>query len=118
MNKLEEAITLLNLSLQQHEADKDNIVLIAAVIKSFEISFEYIWKEFKRIGSEAGTEIYSPRDAIKAALEIGLISDFERWKEFLNARNLSVHDYLGVKDEDILIIAKNFLVAAKKINWK
>lgn len=117
MNKSEEAFNLLKLSIKQQESDPDNIVLIAAVIKAFEISFEYTWKSFKKIGTEAGYEIYNPRDAIKAALEIGLIEDFDKWKEFLNSRNLSVHDYLGVSDKEILLLAKSFLKESRKIKW-
>jgi len=116
MSKTHEALNLLNLSIEQHEKDKSNIVLIAAVIKAFEISFEYLWKAFKKIGTDAGYEIYSPRDAIKSALEMGIIDDFDKWKEFLNSRNLSVHDYLGVADHEILVLAKNFYKEAKRIN--
>lgn len=118
MSKFDEALKLLELSIKQQDDDPKNPVLIAAVIKAFEISFEYSWKEFKRVGSEAGSEIYSPRDAIKSALEMGLINDFEKWKEFLNARNLSVHDYIGVSDKEILSLAKNFLKESKKIKFK
>lgn len=118
MNKLNDALKLLNLAIKQHDSDPENIVLIAAVIKAFEISFEYIWKAFKIAGSDAGYEIYNPRDAIKAALELEMIDDFDKWKEFLNSRNQSVHDYLGVADKEILTLAKNFLKESKKIKWK
>jgi nucleotidyltransferase substrate binding protein (TIGR01987 family) len=117
MNKLDEAVDLLKLSLEEYERDPDNKVIIAGVIKSFEISFEYVWKSFKKIGNEAGNEVYNPRDAIKSASEMGLIEDFEIWKQFLNARNLSVHDYLGVTDKEILEISKSFLGEIAKIKW-
>lgn len=118
MNKLDDALHLLKLSLEESKKDPENKVIIAGVIKSFEISFEYVWKAFKKIGNEAGNEVYSPRDAIKAASEIGMIEDFDVWTQFLNARNLSVHDYLGVTDKEILEISKKFLEEAKKITWK
>lgn len=117
MNKIKDAFKLLELSLAQQEKDPKNIVLIAAVIKSFEISFVYAWKHFKKLGAEAGYEIYNPRDAIKAALEMGLIENFEKWKEYLNSRNLSVHDYLGVGNDEILELAKSFHKESKKIKW-
>ncbi len=115
---MDEAINLLELSLAELKKDADNKVIMAGVIKAFEISFEYIWKAFKKLGNEAGNEVYSPRDAIKVASEMGLIADFDTWKEFLNSRNLSVHDYLGVADKEMLALAKSFLKEVKKINWK
>jgi nucleotidyltransferase substrate binding protein (TIGR01987 family) len=118
MNKLEDALDLLELSLNEHKANPDNQVIIAGVIKAFEISFEYIWKGFKQVGAAAGNEIYSPRDAIKSAAEMGLIDDFEVWKKFLNSRNLSVHDYLGVTSQELLSLAKDFLKEAKKVSKK
>jgi len=117
MNKMDEAIKLLQLSLGELNKDPDNKVIMAGVIKAFEISFEYIWKAFKKLGTEVGNEVYNPRDAIKAASEMGLISDFDTWKEFLNSRNLSVHDYLGVADKELLELAKSFLKEVKKIKW-
>lgn len=117
MNKLNDAIGLLKLSLKESEKDPENKVIVAGVIKSFEISFEYVWKAFKKIGNEAGNEVYNPRDAIKSASEMGLIEDFDLWKQFLNARNLSVHDYLGVTDKEILETAKTFLKEVNKVKW-
>jgi nucleotidyltransferase substrate binding protein (TIGR01987 family) len=115
MNKLKEAIKLLKDSIELHEKNPENKVIIAGLIKAFEISFEYMWKTFKKIGTEAGNEIYNPRDSIKTAAEMGLIKDFELWKEFLNARNLSVHDYLGVSDDEIIDICKKFLIEINKV---
>lgn len=117
MNKMKEALKLLELSLKEQKKDPDNQVIKAGVIKSFEVSFEYVWKAFKHLGNDAGYEIYNPRDAIKSAAELGIISDFEKWKDFLNSRNLSVHDYLGVTDKEMMELSNNFLKEAKKIKW-
>ncbi len=117
MSKLLEASKLLKQAIKQHEESPENKVLIAGVIKTFEVLFEYVWKEFKKIGEQDGREIYSPRDAIKSALEMNLVKDFDIWKEYLNTRNLSVHDYLGVGDKQIIQTAKAFQKEVKNINW-
>jgi uncharacterized protein with HEPN domain len=48
---------------------------------------------------------------------MGIIDDFDKWKEFLNSRNLSVHDYFGVADPEILALSKSFYKEAKRINF-
>lgn len=118
VNKLEESIKLLNTAIAELKKNPENKVIFAGVVKCFEICFEYIWKAFKREASNAGYEVYNPRDSIKAAAEIGLISDLESWKRFLNARNLSVHDYVGIPDETMEEAIKDFQKELKKINMK
>ena len=52
--------------------------------------------------------MYGPRDSIKAAAQLGLIQDIQRWERFLHARNLSVHDYLGISDADFSDVMSDF----------
>ena len=98
---LRECIAALNLK------PKDRL-LSAATSKSFEVAFEYAWKALKRSADKAGMEVYSPRDAIKAAAQLNLIQDIKLWDSFLNARNLSVHDYVGISDRDFLPLVIDF----------
>jgi len=37
-----------------------------------------------------------------------VIDDLELWFEFLNARNLSVHDYVGMDDATVLALVRRF----------
>lgn len=113
--KLGEAVSLLSKSLKALRQDPDDKVIFAAVSKTYEVAFEYIWKYFKRRADQAGMEIYSPRDALKAAAQLGLIDDLELWNNFLNARNLSVHDYIGIENEAFLPIIEKFEKAAKRV---
>lgn len=62
----------------------------------------------KREADEAGLETYSPRDALKSAAQLRLIEDLELWNQFLNARNLSVHDYVGMDQPAILSVVRQF----------
>ncbi len=111
--KLDEALSLLKLSLAELQNDLSSKVNFAAVAKAYEVSFEYTWKSFKREADNAGMEVYSPRDSLKAAAQLGLIEDLELWDKFLTARNLSVHDYVGLSDEKFLSLVKAFLQEVK-----
>lgn len=92
-------------ALRQSPADK---LAFAGASKCFEVAFEYAWKWFKRQADDAGFEVYGPRDTIKAAAQLGLIDDIQQWERFLHARNLSVHDYLGISDKDFLEAMSEF----------
>ncbi len=106
--KLAEAFALLGAALGECETEPENPLRLAALAKAFESTFEYVWKHFKREAGEAGLEAYSPRDAIKSAAQLKLIDDLEMWNQFLNARNLSVHDYVGMDDATTLKLVREF----------
>ena len=97
--KLRDAVALLAKALEVQRAQPKDGLAFAALAKSYEVAFEYAWKGFKREADAAGMEVYSPRDAIKAAAQLELIKDLETWNRFLNVRNLSVHDYIGISDQ-------------------
>lgn len=47
---------------------------------------------------------------------VELIDNVELWLDFLEDRNLAVHDYLGIMDEDYLKSIKKFMSEVKKLN--
>jgi nucleotidyltransferase substrate binding protein (TIGR01987 family) len=87
----------------------------AGISKSFEICLEYAWKYLKRCAINEGLEVYSPKDAIKAAGQLKIIDNVEKWLEFIEDRNLAVHDYLGISQDEYLKTIKGFLSEAQKI---
>ncbi|HQH26757.1 MAG TPA: HI0074 family nucleotidyltransferase substrate-binding subunit [Oligoflexia bacterium] len=113
--KWAEAIELLESALKRETKDQDRALTFAARAKAFEVAFEYTWKCFKRAADQAGLEVYSPRDAIKAAAQMKLIADLEKWQQFLNARNLSVHDYIGIEDDSFAKLIAEFLAEARRL---
>ncbi len=113
--KLEKAVDLLDAALVAFDQDPSDALRSAALSKAFEVAFEYAWKEFKRKANDAGLEVYSPRDAIKAAARLRTIDDPEPWNIFLNARNLSVHDYVGLDDERFVAIVRDFAEAVRRL---
>lgn len=81
---------------------------------------EYAWKFFKRHAEDEGVEIFSPKDAVRAAAASNLIDDPEIWIRFINDRNLSVHDYLGIDDEEYMKSIKQFVEECERlqVRWK
>jgi nucleotidyltransferase substrate binding protein (TIGR01987 family) len=113
--KLSESIEALEHALSFEKRALKDPFFAAGIAKSFESCFEYAWKTMKTVVTEHGLEAFSPRDAIKAAGRIGLIQDVEAWLGYLEDRNLSVHDYLGIGDAEYLVTIKRFLVSVKDL---
>jgi len=113
--KLKESIGKLEEALKYHDEALVNDLYFDAIIKRFEVCFEYAWKHLKRIVSEAGQEVYSPRDTLKEATKLKLIQNLELWLDFLEDRNLSVHDYLGADEASYLKDIKKFVKEVAKL---
>ena len=109
--KLKNSFALLTAAVGEYESEPTNPLRFAALAKAFEVTFEYVWKHFKREADRAGLEVYSPRDAVKAAAQLRLIDDPVAWNEYLNARNLSVHDYVGMADAEYPGLIRRFQAA-------
>ena len=117
-DKLADAVKKLEHALSFLKPNQTDPVYQAAVSKCFEVCLEYAWKELKRRVVEEGIEVYSPKEVIKQAGRLGFIGDVEKWLDFLEDRNLAVHDYLGVSDEDYLKTIREFLPEVKKLTGK
>jgi nucleotidyltransferase substrate binding protein (TIGR01987 family) len=86
---LERALGTLQEAL---EAPKTPMIRDSA-IKRFEYVYELSWKCMKTAAQARGLESATPRDAMRAAYQAGLIPDTAPWFEALDARNLTVHTY-------------------------
>ena len=106
--KLKQSFDLLEAALDECRAEPGHPLRAAALAKAFETTFAYAWKGFKREADRAGLEAYSPRDALKSAAQLGIIEELEDWNQFLNARNLSVRDYIGMDDAEMLDLVGRF----------
>ena len=107
--KLLDALELFRQARDKLKKNPGDALCFAAAAKTFEVAFEYAWKAIKREADRAGLETYSPRDAVKAGAQLKLIHDVELWNRFINSRNLSVHDYVGISDRDFLEVMSLFL---------
>ena len=83
VNALERAVKIQNPS----ETEKGGI------IQFYEIAFELAWKTIKDYLEAGGFIIKSPREALKQAFQIELITNGETWLEALDDRNLTTHIY-------------------------
>lgn len=80
---------------EQFDNDTDNL-LKEGLIQRFEYVQELAWKVMKDYEEYQGhTDIQGSRDAIRKALQIGIIED-SAWMNTISSRNLTSHCY----DED------------------
>lgn len=115
LKKLKDSLHTLERALTATPKKGDESIYEAAITKLFEVCFEYAWKEMKNHLQDSGLEAYSPRDVIKVAAQSGLIEDPKQWLKFLEERNLSVHDYIGVDDQDYLSSIRLFAKELKRL---
>ena len=89
--KLTQAVELLSEQIDREEAVDE--LLQEGLIQRFEYTHELAWKVMKDYAEYQGyTDVRGSRDAIRKALEMGLIDD-RRWMETIEDRNLTVHNY-------------------------
>lgn len=114
--KYERAIGDLKHAIKFYEQTHgDEPAAFLAVVKAFEVSVEYCWKEFKRqIESKGIEDVFAPKDVIRKSAQIGLIDEAESWLDYIDARNDSVHDYYSMTQAEYLSLAKAFLKDATR----
>ena len=94
--KLSQAMAIMSEQLAFNDGVDE--LLQEGMIQSFEYTNELAWKVMKDYAEYQGyTDIRGSRDAIRKALEMGLIDD-KQWMETIEARNLTSHNY----DNDVV----------------
>lgn len=95
-DKLKAQTALLRRAVERLEValsrPKDEFVRDSA-IQRFEFCFELAWKVLQPYLEREGLEARSPRSAIRAAFQVGLLPDDAQWLEMLELRNLKSHAY-------------------------
>jgi len=119
MTTFEEALGKLKESLELLDSNRNktdlNEICTDAVVKRFEVCFEYCWKVMKAAADYQGTEAFGPRPAIQEAIKFGWIDDPEFWANALDARNGSVHDYFGMTMDQYISLVKQFTKKAGEL---
>ena len=115
--KLKEALGDLNRCINSYvpSSSKERSVSFIAICKAFEVALEYAWKDLKKIIEDKGLEAYSPKDVVREAANINLIEDPEDWIDYINARNLSVHDYFSLTEKATVELINRFYNSATKL---
>lgn len=89
--KLKQAVEIMSEKVEH--SDEVDELLQEGLIQRFEYTHELAWKVMKDYAEYQGyTDIRGSRDAIRKALEIGLIAD-KQWMETIEDRNLTSHNY-------------------------
>lgn len=89
--------------LQAMKIQNPDIFQKAGLIQFFEISFELSWNVMKDYLEEQGfSGLRSPRDTIKKAFEVGLITDGHTWIQTLENRNRTSHAYDEATTEKVI----------------
>lgn len=70
-----------------------SVIVRDATIQRFEYTFELAWKLFRKAAKLEGVEVGSPRQALRAAFDVGLVEDVDGWFELLEDRNRTSHTY-------------------------
>lgn len=102
------------------EENQEEIEIIkSGIIQNFEVCYEISWKLMKKwlsenIGATAVDGI-SRKELFRIAAQNKLIEDVEKWFVFHEARNLTSHDYDGMKAEDVFEEALIFPTYARKL---
>ena len=91
LENLDNATERLKAALEYDPLELD--IVMDAVIRRFEFTFETAWKSVKLAAKAVGYDCKSPKGCLKLAYRMGWIKDEERWLELLEARNLTSHTY-------------------------
>ena len=109
MSRLQERIENFNKAFslfvemrQLYVEDKTSNSNRLALTQSFEIVFELAWKVLKDYLATKGIEVYAPKDVIKSAFNIHILSNGQIWIDMSNDRNSSSHEYNMDKVDKIL----------------
>jgi nucleotidyltransferase substrate binding protein (TIGR01987 family) len=71
----------------------ENELIVIALIKAYEFSFELSWKTLKDLLAWNGVDARLPREVLKQAFATGLIDEGQIWIDMLEQRNLMTHTY-------------------------
>jgi nucleotidyltransferase substrate binding protein (TIGR01987 family) len=90
---LERALAQLQAAISAHQAMPENALIVMALIKAYEVSFELSWKTLKDLLAWNGVDARLPREVLKQAFAAGLLENGQRWIDMLEQRNLLAHTY-------------------------
>ena len=83
-----------------------------STIQRFEICYDWLWRVTKRhLAEKIGlTQVPAgPKPLARMAFENGLFSQCDRWMNYINVRNHTVHNYSAIKANDCLQLIDDFI---------
>lgn len=97
LRDLTAALDRLGEALREPKSD----IVRDAAIQRFEFSFELFWKALKARDENEGLRVVSPREALRAAFQLGLLADDDLVFQMLEDRNRTSHLYNAAMAEDV-----------------
>ena len=91
------ALARLGEALREPKTD----IVRDAAIQRFEFSFELFCKALKARAESDGLRVVSPREALRAAFQLGLLDEDEQVFQMLEDRNKTSHLYNAAMAEDV-----------------
>ena len=105
---IEPLITARNF-LQKALQEAQGELEIAGTIQAFEVSYELAYKTCRKILNLRGTHVYTAKEVFRIAGLEGLIPDAEPWFDYVDKRNITVHEYYEKIMERVYPILPQFL---------
>ncbi|MDP3982567.1 MAG: HI0074 family nucleotidyltransferase substrate-binding subunit [bacterium] len=105
---LVQALERLNEALSYQNSQIPARLDVDAAIQRFEFCYELSWKLMQSIIRYKGKDGQSPRDCFRTAAQLGIINNPDKWIEYLDARNLTVHTYDQSTADLVYKVAKQF----------
>jgi nucleotidyltransferase substrate binding protein (TIGR01987 family) len=90
---LQRALKQLQAAITAHDTKPDDELIVIALIKAYEFSFELSWKTLKDLLAWNGLDVKLPREVLKQAFATGLLENGQLWIDMLEQRNLMAHTY-------------------------
>lgn len=100
LDQLEKALIRLGHSLKEPVS---NPLFVDATIQRFEITIEMFWKTFRHLLALEGKEVYSPKESLQTAYQLGWIQNEAAWLSMLKDRNQTSHTYHEALAEEIVV---------------
>ena len=94
---LQRALAQLRAAIAANQAMPENELMVIALIKAYEFSFELSWKTLKDLLAWNGVDARLPREVLKQAYATGLLENGQLWIDMLEQRNLMAHTYNQAK---------------------
>lgn len=116
---LEKGVSIYKNKKEQEVSQDEMQIIQSGIIQNFEVCYEISWKLMKKYLEESigRTEVdgVSRKELFRIAAQNKLIEDIDKWFEFHEARNMTSHDYDGIKANEVFKVALEFLTYAKKL---
>ncbi|MCC8368593.1 MAG: HI0074 family nucleotidyltransferase substrate-binding subunit [Rickettsia endosymbiont of Oxypoda opaca] len=88
---------------------------IDATIQRFEFTFELAWKFLKEYFAQKGILLNYPKEILKEAFTVGMISDENLWIYMLVDRNMTSHTYDEKLADEIYKRIRDYVPAIKEL---